>query len=60
MNVETACHIILGDKLAHSIISDMGVHWAVIAAMAKATTADDPQAIKTLRDYTRAKTTAAE
>ena len=53
MTVEQACHEILGDKLAHAIIGSMGVHWAVVAAMAQATTADDPRALQTLRDYVR-------
>ena len=51
MTTEEACHAILGDALACSIISSMGVHWAVVAAMAKATTDDDPRALKALKSY---------
>ena len=51
MTAEEACHAILGDELAHSIISDMGVGWAVVAAMADATTDDDPEAIEALRAH---------
>lgn len=53
MTIEEACHSILGDELAHAIISSMGVHWAVVAAMAQAMEGDDPAAIRTLRDYTK-------
>ena len=53
MTIEQACHEILGDKLAHAIISSMGVHWAVVAAMAQATTDDSPRAIQVLRDYVK-------
>lgn len=54
MSVEEACHAILGDELAHAIIGSMGVHWAVVAAMAQAMEGDNPEAIRTLRDHTRA------
>lgn len=50
MTIEEAVHSILGGEVAHAIIADMGVHWAVVAAVAKATTADDPEAIETLRN----------
>ena len=53
MTIEEACHSILGGKLAHAIIGSMGVHWAVVAAMARAQTDDDPIAIKALRDYNK-------
>jgi hypothetical protein len=53
MTIEEAIHAILGDQTAHAIISDMGVHWAIIAAMSAATTADDPTAIATIRDWNR-------
>lgn len=53
MTIETACALIMGDELAHSIITDMGLHWAVVAAMAEAKTTDDPEAIRTLREYVR-------
>ena len=53
MKIEQACHVILGDELAHSIIMDMGVEWAVVAAMAQATTDDDPAALAAIDAYNR-------
>lgn len=60
MNVDEACRLILGEKLANAIISDQGPHWAVVAAMAAATTDHDPLAIKALRDYVDDERAAAE
>lgn len=51
MTIEEACHAILGDQLAHAIIGSMGVHWAVVAAMAQATTDDDPAALQSINEY---------
>ena len=38
-------------ELAESIIADMGLHWAVVAATAEAETTDDPEAISTIRSW---------
>ena len=51
MDIETAVRTILGAKLANSIIADMGVHWAVVAATADARTSDDPEAIAAIRAW---------
>jgi len=53
MTIEQALFSILGDEAAHAIIADQGIHWAVVAAMAVATTADDPRAIKAIREWGR-------
>jgi hypothetical protein len=34
MNTEEACRIILGNKLADSIIKSQCLHWAIVAAIA--------------------------
>jgi Trk K+ transport system NAD-binding subunit len=51
MSIEEACHAILGDQAAHGIITEQGIHWAVVAAMAAATTNDDPQALAAIRRH---------
>ena len=51
MNIREACSSIMGEKLARSIIADMGIHWAVAAAMAEATVGDEPIAIQTIRTW---------
>ncbi len=51
MNIEEACRVILGNKLAAAIIADQGVHWAVVAAMTEAKTNHDPRALKAIRDW---------
>ncbi len=53
MTLEEAVFAILGDETGHAIIADMGVHWAVVAAVAAATTSDDPKAIATIREWKR-------
>lgn len=52
MSTEEACYSILGAELAHAIIADQGLSWAVVAAMAEATTDDNPEAIAALRSPT--------
>ena len=54
MTVDEAIAIILGPELADSISLDMGQHWAIVAAMARATTDQDPEAIRTLQEYIKA------
>lgn len=54
MTVEDACRSILGAEPADAIISDMGLNWAVPAAMAAARMSDDPEAINALRQHVRA------
>ena len=51
MNIREACSSIMGKSLARSIIADMGVNWAVVAAMAEATVEDDAVAIQTIRAW---------
>lgn len=45
MSIESACAEILGPEVAHAIITDHGVYWAVAVAMAAATVSDDPAAL---------------
>ena len=49
MSIEGAVFSILGDEAGHAIIADMGIRWGIVAAMAAATTADDPAAITAIR-----------
>jgi len=51
MKIEEAVHHILGDEIAHSIISDMGIHWAVVTAMAQATTDHSKDALAAIDLY---------
>lgn len=51
VGIEQAVFTILGDEAGHAIIADMGIHWAVVAAMAAATTADDPKALAAIREW---------
>lgn len=53
MSVEEACRWILGRKIADAIIDDMGLRWTIVTAMAAATTNDNPEAIKALRQAMR-------
>lgn len=59
MSIEEACRVILGNKLAAAIIDDQGVHWAVVAAMAKAVNGDDQRALKAIREWTAEQKRAA-
>ena len=45
MNIREACESILGKELAAGLIADMGIHWAVVTAMAEARKTDDPAAL---------------
>ena len=38
MNIREAVANIIGERLCASIVADMGMHWAVIAAMTEAKT----------------------
>lgn len=58
MTIEEAVAAIIGKDLADSIISDMGVHWAVVAAMTEARTTDDPEAISTINSWVEEKKAA--
>ncbi len=51
MTIEQACRNILGRTVANAIIEDQGIHWAVVAAMDKAITADDPLSIAKIRAW---------
>lgn len=51
MTIEEACASIMGEKLAAAIIADQGIRWCIVAAVAQATTADDPVALHTIRAY---------
>lgn len=46
MTIEEACMSILGDELATNMIADIGLHWTIPTAMAKARDGEtDPRAI---------------
>ena len=51
MTLDEALAAILGPKVAHDITMDQGQHWAVVAAVARATTDQDPVAIRTIRGH---------
>lgn len=51
MNIREACEDIMGEKLASSIIADMGIHWCIVAAMADERNAKKPRACAVIRDY---------
>jgi hypothetical protein len=51
LSIEQACRVILGNKLAESIIEEQGVHWAVVAATMEARTSDDPRALAAIRKW---------
>lgn len=51
MTKEQACHAIMGDKLAHDIIQDMGLHWAIVAALADPNAANHPDAVAILTPH---------
>lgn len=55
MNLDEALAAILGPKVAHDITMDQGRHWAIVAAMACATTDQDAEAIATLRAHVRSR-----
>ena len=51
MSLDDALAIILGPKIAHDITVGQGRHWAVVAAVARATIDQDPEAIRVLREH---------
>ena len=51
MTLDDALAEILGPKIAHDITMAQGQHWALVAAMARATTDQSAQAIQTIRDH---------
>jgi len=51
MGIHEAVAAIIGDQRAHDITMDQGIHWAVVAAMAEATTDHDPEAIAFIRSW---------
>ena len=54
MTLDDALAIILGPEIAHDITMTQGRHWAVVAAMAAATTDQVREAIATLRAHVKA------
>ncbi len=53
MSLWNACRSILGIARADEIINDMGLKWAVVAAIADAKKDDNPEAIAALHEYLR-------
>ena len=58
--LDEALAIILGPKTADAISLDMGQRWAVVAAMAAATTDMDPRALATIRKHVASKKGASQ
>lgn len=58
LTIEQAVASILGDEAADRITGQMGLYWAVVYAMAAATTAEDPRAIAAIREYNAGRTQA--
>lgn len=56
--IETACAAIMGERLMRSITDDMGIHWAVVAAMADERAADNPEAVETIKQWIAEKKSA--
>lgn len=51
MNIREACEDIMGEKLASSIIDDMGIHWCVVTAMADSNHVNRPRACAAIRAH---------
>ena len=51
MTLDEALAVILGPKIADDITVSHGRHWAVVAAMARATTDQSPEAISVIRAH---------
>lgn len=51
MDIREACEDIMGEKLASSIIADMGIHWCVVAAMTDPRNANRPRANGVIRKW---------
>lgn len=51
MTLDEALAIILGLEVADAITMEQGRHWAVVAAVARATTDQDPKAIAVIRAH---------
>lgn len=51
MTLEDACRSILGRAAADAIISDQGLNWAAVAAMAAARNSHDSRALKRLDEH---------
>lgn len=60
MKIEQALISIMGYELYRAIVETQGLHWAVVAAMAEATTDDDPRAIAAIRAYNEEQKAANE
>jgi hypothetical protein len=43
MGIEEACRVVLGNKLAGSIINSQGLHWAIVAAIADCRVSHGPK-----------------
>ena len=51
MDIREAIEDIMGERLASSIIADMGIHWAVIGAMCDPRANDRPTAVRAIREW---------
>lgn len=51
MDIREACEDIMGEKLAASITSNMGIHWCVVAAMADPRSDNRPHARAVIRQW---------
>ena len=57
MNIETAVARIIGDKVAHAIITKQSLRWAIVAAMAAAKTPTHDAEVEIIRRWNRENTT---
>lgn len=51
MTIHQAIDRILGRELANSIVNDMGLHWAVVAAMAECRVSHGPEVKTAISNY---------
>lgn len=51
MDIREACEDIMGERLASSIIANMGMHWCVVAAMADPRSDNRPRARTVIRQW---------
>ena len=54
MNIHEAIGDVIGKKLADCIIADMGIHWAVVAAMAEARLPQHTEAVAAINAWNAA------
>lgn len=51
MNIREACEDIMGERLASSIIADMGLPWCIVAAMSDPNHTERPRVCAVIRAH---------